>query len=69
MVSSEKSGLQAVSRAPGCSTIDGTTNYIQGMDYWCISLAYVRQNEIDLGIIYAPDRDEFFFARRGKSVS
>jgi myo-inositol-1(or 4)-monophosphatase len=49
--------------------IDGTTNYIQGMDYWCISLAYVRQNEIDLGIIYAPDRDEFFFARRGKGVS
>lgn len=48
--------------------IDGTTNYIQGMDYWCISLAYVRQNEIDLGIIYAPDRDEFFFARRGKGA-
>jgi myo-inositol-1(or 4)-monophosphatase len=45
--------------------VDGTTNYIQGMDYWCISLAWVRQNVIELGIIYAPDRNEFFFARRG----
>ncbi len=45
--------------------IDGTTNFIQGMDYWCISLAYLRQDIIELGIIYAPDRNEFFFARRG----
>jgi len=45
--------------------IDGTTNFIQGMDYWCISLAYVKQDIIELGIIYAPDRNEFFFARRG----
>ncbi|MCS3432259.1 inositol monophosphatase [Klebsiella sp. BIGb0407] len=45
--------------------IDGTTNFIRGMDYWCISLAYVQQDIIELGIIYAPDRNEFFFARRG----
>lgn len=44
--------------------VDGTTNFIRGMDYWCISLAYVKQNRIELGIIYAPDRNEFFFARR-----
>lgn len=45
--------------------VDGTTNFIQGMDYWCISLAYVQQDTIVFGIIYAPDRNEFFFARRG----
>lgn len=45
--------------------VDGTTNFILGMDYWCISLAYVKANNIELGIIYAPDRQEFFFARRG----
>lgn len=45
--------------------IDGTTNYINGMDYWCISVAYVVADSIELGFIYAPDRDEFFFAKRG----
>jgi myo-inositol-1(or 4)-monophosphatase len=48
--------------------IDGTTNFILGMDYWCISVAYVRANNIELGIIYAPDRNEFFFAQTGKGA-
>lgn len=48
--------------------VDGTTNFILGMDYWCLSLAWVRQNVIELGIIYAPDRDEFFFARHGQGA-
>lgn len=48
--------------------IDGTTNFILGMDYWCISVAYVRGNTIALGVIYAPDRDEFFFAESGKGA-
>lgn len=48
--------------------IDGTTNFILGMDYWCISVAYVRNSVIELGIIYAPDRDEFFFAQSGKGA-
>ncbi|HDS6865848.1 TPA: inositol monophosphatase [Klebsiella pneumoniae subsp. pneumoniae] len=39
-----------------------------GMDYWCISLARVCQGELSLGIIYAPDRDEFFFAARGEGA-
>lgn len=45
--------------------IDGTTNFILGMDYWCISVAWVCNDRIELGIIYAPDREEFFFARAG----
>jgi myo-inositol-1(or 4)-monophosphatase len=46
--------------------IDGTTNYLQNMDYWCISVAYVVKNIIQIGFVYAPDRDELFFAQRGK---
>lgn len=45
--------------------IDGTTNYSQNMDYWCISIAYVVNNVIKLGFIYAPDKNEFFFAKKG----
>lgn len=48
--------------------IDGTTNFILGMDYWCISVAYVSGNAIQMGIIYAPDRNEFFFAEAGKGA-
>ncbi len=48
--------------------IDGTTNYLQGMDYWCVSVAYVVDNVIQLGFIYAPDRNEFFFAKRGEGA-
>ncbi|WP_413282832.1 inositol monophosphatase family protein [Vibrio sp. MA40-2] len=48
--------------------IDGTTNYMQGMDYWCISVAYVHNEQIELGYIYAPDRDEFFSAKKGQGA-
>lgn len=48
--------------------IDGTTNYLQGMDYWCISVAYVVKNKIEIGFVYAPDRNEFFFAEHGKGA-
>lgn len=46
--------------------IDGTTNYIQGMDYWCISVGYLVAGQVQLGCIYAPDRNEFFHAIRGE---
>lgn len=48
--------------------IDGTTNYVQGMDYWCVSVAYVKNNEIQVGFVYAPDRDEFFMAKKGQGA-
>lgn len=48
--------------------IDGTSNYLQGMDYWCVSVAYVKNNVIQVGFVYAPDRDEMFFAQRGQGA-
>lgn len=48
--------------------IDGTTNYVQGMDYWCVSVAYVKHNETRMGFIYAPDREEFFIAKKGQGA-
>lgn len=65
----EESGLKCGEQGTWViDPIDGTTNYIQGMDYWCISLALVSDNQVEIGIIYAPDRDEFFFAQRGKGA-
>ncbi|RBP83926.1 inositol monophosphatase [Marinomonas rhizomae] len=69
----EESGLTQVINAKNSGVwvidpIDGTTNYVQGMDYWCVSVAYVKNNEIQMGFVYAPDRDEFFSAKKGQGA-
>ncbi|OAT75416.1 inositol monophosphatase [Mangrovibacter phragmitis] len=66
----EESGLQTGNgRTWVIDPIDGTTNYISGMDYWCISVACVEGEQVVLGIIYAPDRNEFFVAEAGKGAT
>ncbi len=49
--------------------IDGTTNYIKGMDYWCVSIAFVFDNEILLGCVYAPDKDALYLAVKDQGVT
>lgn len=44
--------------------IDGTTNFINGMDY-TVSIALRRGNATVLGALYNPVRDEMFTALRG----
>ena len=45
--------------------IDGTNGYIHGDGRWCISLAFVCGNRIELGVIYAPASNRLFVAQRG----
>ena len=45
--------------------IDGTNGYIHGDGRWCVSLAFVRANRIELGVIHAPTSGRLFAARRG----
>ena len=45
--------------------IDGTHNFLRGLRYWCISIAYVELGKTELGIVYDPVHDEMFHARRG----
>ncbi len=45
--------------------IDGTTNFIHGGPRWCISLGYVRDGKIKAGVIYSPEDQRLFSARRG----
>jgi myo-inositol-1(or 4)-monophosphatase len=45
--------------------IDGTTNFIHGLPTYCVSLAYVRDGAVQLGMIYDPPADELFAAKRG----
>jgi myo-inositol-1(or 4)-monophosphatase len=45
--------------------LDGTTNYISGMPCFAVSLAYIINGEVEIGIIYDPIRDELFHAIKG----
>ena len=47
--------------------IDGTTNFINGMDY-TISIALRRGNETVAGVLYNPDADEMFTALPGQGA-
>ena len=48
--------------------IDGTVNFSRGLPEFCISLAYVENDEPVLGIIYAPKMKTFYFVERGKGL-
>jgi myo-inositol-1(or 4)-monophosphatase len=45
--------------------IDGTQPFVSGISTWCISLAYVVGQRIEVGVIYDPNNDEMFSARAG----
>jgi myo-inositol-1(or 4)-monophosphatase len=45
--------------------IDGTQNFLRGLPYWTVVLAYVRDGVCELGLTYDPVHDELFTARRG----
>lgn len=45
--------------------IDGTTNFINQVPVWCVSIAYTLQGRIEVGVVYDPNADELFAARRG----
>ncbi|MCY4488134.1 MAG: inositol monophosphatase [Deltaproteobacteria bacterium] len=49
--------------------IDGTTNFAEGLDLWAISVGFAMKGRIEFGVIYAPDRDEFYVAARGEGAS
>jgi myo-inositol-1(or 4)-monophosphatase len=48
--------------------IDGTFNFIHGLNVWCVSLAFLVGGEIELGIVYNPASNEMFAARRGRGA-
>ena len=45
--------------------IDGTSNFVNGLPYFAISVALMRQGRTVLGVVYDPVADEMFCAERG----
>ncbi len=48
--------------------LDGTTNYAHGFPIFCVSIALEKENELILGVVYDPMRQELFFAEKGKGA-
>lgn len=48
--------------------LDGTSFFARGLEGWSISLAYVRNGEVELGLTFAPVEDELFYAKVGEGA-
>ena len=45
--------------------LDGTTNFLNGIPHWAISIALEQKGEIVAGVVYDPAKDEMFVAEKG----
>ena len=48
--------------------IDGTTNFIKNYHVSCISVALIKNDKVEIGIVYNPYLNEMFWAQRGKGA-
>jgi myo-inositol-1(or 4)-monophosphatase len=48
--------------------VDGTSNFVAGMPFFCVSLALLVEGASALGLIYDPVRDECYKAVRGQGA-
>ena len=48
--------------------IDGTTNFVHEIPFYCVSIAFENDGVLEVGVIYAPENDEMFFASRNNGA-
>ena len=48
--------------------LDGTSNYVHGFPYFAVSIGLARAEELLVGVVYDPTRDEMFVAQRQKGA-
>lgn len=49
--------------------IDGTTPFLLGMTAWCVSIAYVQDDQVQFGLVLAPATGDLYAARRGAGAT
>jgi myo-inositol-1(or 4)-monophosphatase len=67
----EETGHEAASGDSGIwvvDPIDGTQPFLSGLNTWCISIAYVRSNEVLLGMVNNPAASELFIGGTGRTA-
>src|SRR5258706_2533506 len=48
--------------------LDGTSNFIAGFPFWCVSIGVRERGRLVGGVIFDPLRDELFRAERGSGA-
>lgn len=48
--------------------LDGTHNFMHGIPHFAISIAREVNGEVDVGVVYDPIKDEFFWAEKGRGA-
>ncbi len=48
--------------------IDGTSNFMNGLPYFAVSVAFMREGRSVLGVVYNPATDECFYAEQGRGA-
>ncbi len=48
--------------------LDGTTNFIHGFPYYCVSIALAHKGVISQAVIYDPTRNDLYIASRGRGA-
>jgi myo-inositol-1(or 4)-monophosphatase len=49
--------------------IDGTQPFISGLTGWCVSIAFVLNGTLEIGLVNSPARGELFAGRRGAGAT
>jgi myo-inositol-1(or 4)-monophosphatase len=65
----EESGGTLSERTWIVDPIDGTLNFVHGMHYWCVSIAWLEEGQRRIGAIYDPTPDELFVASSGSGAT
>lgn len=58
-------GAQGADGAWVVDPIDGTQPFLLGLPFWCISIAYVRDGEVQIGLVMNPTTGDLYAAYRG----
>ena len=48
--------------------IDGTMNFLHGIPHFCISIAFLNNQEIVSGVIYDPIKNEIFYGEKNSGA-
>ena len=66
MSNAEQRRVFAQAREYWCvDPVDGTSNFVNGIPYFCVSVALIRDGRPVLGVVYDPLADEVFHAQAG----
>lgn len=72
IIGEEGGASDAYADAPGVwvlDPIDGTSNFLRGMPYWCCVMAYSVNGVTEIGLTYDPVHDELYASRRGHGAT